>query len=79
MTNVERLVADVIRDIGQTEVSRRYVALLAALAALIENWQQRAEQYRNLRPHDEALADTMRGCASELARLRREHGEGRHD
>jgi hypothetical protein len=42
-------------------------ALLSALDALMANWRQREQQYRNMRPHDEATADTLRGCTKELA------------
>ena len=36
------------------------------LTALIENWRQREQQYRHVRPHDQATAETLRGCAKEL-------------
>jgi hypothetical protein len=56
-----------MRDIVIDGLAERHTALLAALDALVENWRQREQQYRNVRPHDEATADTLRGCAKELA------------
>ena len=53
----------------------RYRDLLAALGALVTNWQQREQQYRNLRPHDGATPDTLRSCATELAAELAKHRE----
>ena len=36
------------------------------LAALVSNWRAREQQYRHLRPGDDATPDTLRSCAIEL-------------
>jgi hypothetical protein len=46
--------------------------LRARLAALLDNWSQREQQYRHLRPGDEGPPDTLRSCALELTVTMRE-------
>ena len=55
----------------------RHAALLAALDALVMNWRSREQQYRHLRPHDEATADTLRSCATELVAEVKKHQDVR--